>query len=75
MVATAVVQARNSRSVIICMVDARESLGHRRTPVYVRGKTGVVTEIQGLIHDPAALAYHCPGLPQLVWYKLRFRQV
>lgn len=55
-------------------VDARPSLGHMRTPVYVRGKTGVVTGIQGRFHDPARLAYHRPGLPMRVWYKLRFRQ-
>ena len=55
-------------------VDARASLGHCRTPVYVRGKTGVVTAIQGLMHDPARAAYHLSGLPMLTWYKLRFRQ-
>lgn len=55
-------------------VDARPSLGHMRTPVYVRGKTGTVVHIQGLMHDPSTLAYHRPGLPMRYWYKLRFRQ-
>ena len=55
-------------------IDARPSLGHMRTPVYIRGKTGVVTRIQGLMHDPSSLAYHRPGLPMRYWYKLRFRQ-
>lgn len=55
-------------------VSKRKSLGHHRTPIYVRGKTGVVTEIQGLFHNPSQLAYHYPGLPMMVWYKLRFRQ-
>ena len=55
-------------------VDRRKSLGHCRTPVYVRGKTGVVVKIQGPMHDPASLAYHRPGLPLKVWYKLRFKQ-
>lgn len=55
-------------------VSKRKSLGHHRTPIYVRGKTGVITEIQGLFHNPSQLAYHYPGLPMMVWYKLRFRQ-
>ena len=55
-------------------VDDRPSLGHCRTPVYVRGKRGVVTEIQGVFHDPATLAYSHPGLPMKYWYKLRFWQ-
>ena len=55
-------------------VSARESLGHHRAPIYVRGKSGVVTEIQGRFHNPSQLAYHYPGLPMMVWYKLRFRQ-
>ena len=55
-------------------VDTRASLGHMRTPIYVRGKTAVVVEIQGLFHDPSKLAYYRPGLPLQVWYKLRFRQ-
>jgi nitrile hydratase subunit beta len=55
-------------------VSKRKSLGHHRTPIYVRGKTAVITEIQGLFHNPSQLAYHYPGLPMMVWYKLRFRQ-
>lgn len=55
-------------------VSRRKSLGHHRTPIYVRGKTGVITEVQGLFHNPSQLAYHYPGLPMMVWYKLRFRQ-
>lgn len=55
-------------------VDARASVGHMRTPIYTRGKTGEVVYIQGLMHDPATLAYHRPGLPLKYWYKLRFRQ-
>jgi len=55
-------------------VDKRKSLGHNRTPIYIRGKTGVVCKVQGLFHDPGRLAYHRPGLPMQVWYKLRFRQ-
>ncbi len=55
-------------------VASRKSLGHCRTPAYVRGKTGIVTRIEGLMHNPETLAYHRPGLPLQVWYKLRFKQ-
>lgn len=58
----------------VVRVSMRKSLGHHRTPIYVRGKTGVITEIQGLFRNPSQLAYHYPGLPMMVWYKLRFRQ-
>ncbi len=58
----------------VVRVSKRKSLGHHRTPIYVRGKTAVITEIQGLMRNPSQLAYHYPGLPMMVWYKLRFRQ-
>lgn len=49
-------------------------VGHCRTPWYVRGKTGTVVEIQGVFRDPVRLAYHRPGLPAQVLYKVRLRQ-
>jgi nitrile hydratase len=52
----------------------RPSVGHCRTPWYTRGKTGVVTEVLGIFGDPARLAYHKPGLPRLVLYKVRVAQ-
>ncbi|MCB1547271.1 MAG: nitrile hydratase subunit beta [Hyphomicrobiaceae bacterium] len=52
----------------------RPSLGHCRTPIYLRGKRGVVCEILGRFRDPERLAYHRPGLPMLRLYKVRFRQ-
>jgi nitrile hydratase subunit beta len=55
-------------------VDARASLGHCRTPWYLRGKTGVVAELQGQFRDPERLAYHRSGLPAQVLYKVRFAQ-
>ena len=55
-------------------VDDRGALGHCRTPWYLRGKTGVIAGIQGSFHDPEKLAYHKPGLPRQVLYKVRFRQ-
>ena len=55
-------------------VPARPVLGHCRTPFYVRGKLGVVTAVHGRFHDPERLAYHRPGLPAQVLYKVRFKQ-
>lgn len=55
-------------------VDARGSLGHCRTPVYVRGKVGEVVGIHGVYRDPERLGYHKPGYPALVLYKVRFQQ-
>ncbi len=51
-----------------------EAVGHCRTPWYVRGKTGVVVEIHGTFRDPERLAYHRPGVPALVLYKVRLKQ-
>jgi nitrile hydratase subunit beta len=56
-------------------IDARASLGHCRTPWYLRGKTGVIAEVQGQFRDPERLAYHRPGLPAQVLYKVRIPQV
>lgn len=55
-------------------VADREVVGHCRTPWYLRGKTGVVASVHGTFRDPEALAYHKPGLPAQVLYKVRFRQ-
>ncbi len=55
-------------------IDAKSAIGHCRTPWYVRGKSGVVVEIHGSFRDPVRLAYHRPGLPAQVLYKIRMRQ-
>lgn len=55
-------------------IASRASVGHCRTPWYTRGKRGVVTEVQGAFGDPVRLAYHKPGLPPLVLYKVRVPQ-
>ena len=55
-------------------VAARPVLGHCRTPWYLRGKTGVVAAVQGTFRNPELLAYHKPGLPAQVLYKVRFEQ-
>ena len=56
-------------------VASRAATGHCRTPWYLRGKTGIVVANHGTFHDPERLAYHKPGLPEQVLYKVRFLQV
>jgi nitrile hydratase len=55
-------------------VAARPVLGHCRTPFYLRGKRGVIAGVHGRFRNPEQLAYHKPGLPALVLYKVRFEQ-
>jgi nitrile hydratase subunit beta len=55
-------------------VDDRDVAGHCRSPWYLRGQAGVVAEVLGTFRDPERLAYHRPGLPQQVLYKVRFKQ-
>ena len=55
-------------------VSSRPVVGHCRTPWYLRGKTGVVAEIHGTFRNPEQLAYHKPGLPAQVLYKVQFKQ-
>ena len=55
-------------------VGDRDVAGHCRTPYFLRGKSGVVGEVLGVFRDPARLAYHRPGWPAQVLYKVRFRQ-
>ena len=55
-------------------VAQRPSLGHCRTPFYLRGHSGTVVEVTGQFRDPERLAYHKPGLPQRYLYRIRFRQ-
>jgi Nitrile hydratase beta subunit, C-terminal len=55
-------------------VSSRPVVGHCRTPWYLRGKTGVVAEVHGTFRNPEQLAYHKPGLPGQVLYKVRFAQ-
>ena len=56
------------------MVSSRPSLGHCRTPFYLRGRPGVVIALAGSYRDPERLAYHKPGLPQRNLYRVRFAQ-
>ena len=55
-------------------VDDRDVSGHCRAPWYLRGQTGVVAEILGDFRDPERLAYHRPGVPRQILYKVRFKQ-
>jgi len=48
--------------------------GHIRTPVYVRGREGVVTRAFGAFPNPETLAIGRDGLPKKGLYEVRFRQ-
>jgi hypothetical protein len=48
--------------------------GHRRTPAYIRGKTGVIERICGAFPNPEELAYGFDGEPKRVLYRVRFPQ-
>ena len=48
--------------------------GHRRTPYYIRGKTGVIERICGLFSNPEELAYGFDGQPARILYRVRFPQ-
>ena len=48
--------------------------GHIRTPVYVRGKTGVVTRRIGEFRNPETLAIGRDGLPLKTLYEVKFEQ-
>ena len=49
--------------------------GHIRTPVYVRGKEGVVTRVFGDFKNPETLAIGRDGLPTKRLFEVRFKQV
>ena len=49
-------------------------VGHFRTPVYVRGKTGIVISSFGAFDDPEVLAYNLTG-PKRWLYAVSFDQV
>jgi nitrile hydratase subunit beta len=58
----------------VVLIDTRAVTGHCRTPAYLRGKRGVIVEVLGRFRNPERLAYHKPGLPTEVLYKVRFAQ-
>ena len=48
-------------------------IGHIRTPVYIRGRTGMVVRYLGEFGNPETLAYCLPTEPRAL-YKVRFNQ-
>jgi hypothetical protein len=56
------------------MVLRRFPPGHRRTPSYIRGKSGVIERICGAFANPEELAYGFDGEPKKVLYRVRFLQ-
>ncbi len=48
--------------------------GHRRTPCYIRGKSGVIERVCGVFPNPEELAYGFDGQPAKVLYRVRFSQ-
>ena len=55
-------------------VRMAHSLGHVRTPHYVKGKRGVIERICGEFRNPEELAYQRDGLPKRSLYRVRFEQ-
>ena len=50
------------------------SVGHVRTPWYVKGKTGVVAHVQGSFRNPETLAFGGDGQPVRPLYYVGFRR-
>ena len=48
--------------------------GHVRTPVYIRGKSGVIERTLPVFPDPEERAYGRAGLPGRRLYRVRFPQ-
>lgn len=48
--------------------------GHIRTPVFIRGKRGVVTQVFGAFDNPEITTYELTG-PKKMLYAVRFRQI
>ena len=55
-------------------VSPRDVDGHVRTPVYIRGKRGVVERICGSFRNPEELAYGTYDGGALPLYRVRFKQ-
>jgi nitrile hydratase len=48
--------------------------GHVRTPLYARGKAGVIERVCGNFPNPEELAYGRDGRPLRALYRVRFAQ-
>ena len=55
------------------IVKAQNPTGHIRTPMYLRGKRGVILRDYGAWPNPEELAYGGDGLPKRVNYWVQFR--
>ena len=55
-------------------VIQRSQPGHVRTPMYVRGKVGVIERVVGSFPNPETLAYGQSGLPYKMLYRVNFMQ-
>jgi hypothetical protein len=55
-------------------VDAREHVGHHRTPAYLKGKTGTVERVYPAFRNPETRAYGDDGLPKQPLYLVGFAQ-
>ena len=55
-------------------VIQRSQPGHVRTPMYVRGKAGVIESVVGSFPNPESLAYGQSGLPYKILYRVNFMQ-
>lgn len=53
-------------------VAERPSVGHVRTPWYVKGKTGVVAGVHGSFRNPETLAFGGDGQPARPLYYVGF---
>lgn len=56
------------------VVRDEDSIGHVRTPEYIRGKSGVIERLCGAFNNPEELAYGRSGLPRQPLYRVRFLQ-
>ena len=55
-------------------VGDRPVAGHCRAPWFLRGRFGTIEAVVGPFRNPEQLAYHKPGLPEKVLYRVRFDQ-
>ena len=55
-------------------IRADDHSGHHRTPLYLKGKTGVIDQFLSEDHNPETLAYGQDGKPKVPVYTVRFRQ-
>ena len=55
-------------------IHAANPPGHRRVPVYARGRAGVVERLCGEFPNPEELAYGFDGLPKRMLYRVSIPQ-